>query len=386
MKLSVRRFLLVFSVCAAWATISWAPLYRYLNHGKATAALSLGVLFIALGMHWLDRLNRREREIGTGWFLLLFVLLAAVFAVLYPISLKSDIRVRSDREDALRVELSAVRQHLYPYDGRTFLGNPPTPLPGAMLLATPFFAIGHIAWQNLLWLALFIVFVVRFFRRRATALFFLAVFVLLAPANLSDFTSGGDYLTNFIYFAIAIDLFVRTLDRPGPIRLLAALFLGVTLPSRVIYPFALIPLLALSLQRTSRARTLVSFVVVLATAAAVTLPVFTPHPLHHLLLQLDQNATKLRYIPSLLHPRWTLPLLAVAVGCSSFWVRMDLPRLLLTFCLTSLIVLAPFVVSFAITSAKLRFNFSYLSVCVLSFVLWALSRYEGMPDNAHCKA
>jgi hypothetical protein len=383
MKLFVRRFLLVFSVCAAWALISWAPLYRYLNHDKAAAALSLGVLFIALGMHWLDRLNRSEREIGVGWFLLLFVLLASAFAVLYPISLKSDIRARSDREDALHVELSAVRQHHYPYEGRTFLGNPPTPLPGAMLLATPFFAIGHIAWQNLLWLALFILFAVRYFRHRATALFFLVVFVLLAPANLSDFTSGGDYLTNFIYFAIAIDLFVRTLDRTGPIRLLSALFLGVTLSSRVIYPFALIPLLALSLQRTSRARTLASFAVVLATAAAVTLPFFAPHPLYHLLLQLDQNGTKLRYIPSVLHPRWTLPLLAVAAGCSGFWVRMDVPRLLLTFCGTSLIVLAPFVVSFAITSVKLRFNFSYLSVCALSFALWALSRYEGMPDNVH---
>jgi hypothetical protein len=156
----------------------------------------------------------------------------------------------------------------------------------------------------------------------------------------------------------------------------------VILSSRVIYPFALIPLLALSLQRTSRVRTIASFAVVLATAAAVTLPIFAPHPFFHLLLQLDQNATKLRYIPSVLHPHWTLPLLAVAAGCASFFVRMDLPRLFLSFCVTSLIVLAPFVVSFAINSAKLRYNFSYLGVCVLAFALWALSGYEVTPDNA----
>jgi hypothetical protein len=39
-------------------------------------------------------------------------------------------------------------------------------------------------------------------------------------------------------------------------------------------------------------------------------------------------------------------------------------------------MLAPFVVTFALHSEKLRFNFSYLSVCALSFSLWALSRYE----------
>ena len=210
----------------------------------------------------------------------------------------------------------------------------------------------------------------------ATALFFLAVFLLFAPANLSDFTSGGDYLTNFFYITIAIALFTRTLDRSFYAFIPAALFLGATLSSRIIYAVVLIPLLALTLQRTSRSRTVLLFCSVLITAAVVTLPIFAPHPITHLLLQLDQNATKLRYVSGALHPHWTLPLLALLLAFTAFFVRMDLPRLFLTFSVTSFVMLAPFAITFALHSEKLRYNLSYLGICTLSFALWALSQYE----------
>lgn len=376
MSASTRRTLLILGVCGAWVITSAAPLWKYLSHTKATATIALGLLSIVLGMSWLDRLNRRQRQIGSGWFLLLFLALTAAFAILYPISLKHTLNIGSDREDALRIELNAVHNHQYPYAARTFLGNPPTPLPGAMLLAAPFFALGHIAWQNFLWLALFFFFTVRFFRFRATALFYLAVFLLFAPGHLSDFTSGGDYLTNFFYIAIAIALFDRFLDRPFYAFTPAALFLGVALSSRIIYGIMLIPLLSLTLQRTSRSRTAALFFIILLAACAVTLPVFTPHPLPHLLQQLEQNSVKLRYIPAAVHPQWTLPLVAILLSCSAFFVRMNLPNLFLTFSVATFVMLSPFVVTFVLHSDKLRYVFFYLSVSTLSFSLWALSRYE----------
>lgn len=383
----VRQSLLGISVCLTWILISWAPICKYLHYAAAAAAIALALLSIALGMFWLDRLNRQQRQVHIGWFVLLFVALASAFAVLYPLSLKHTLNIGSDREDALRIELSALRHHQDPYDTRTFLGNPPTPLPGAMLLAAPFFAIGHIAWQNFLWLALFFFFALRFFRFRATALFFLAVFLLCAPADLSDFTSGGDYLTNFFYIAIAVALFTRSLDRPFYTSAAAALLLGVTLSSRIIYAALLIPLLALTLQRTSRARTVALFAIVLLTTAAITLPVFAPHPFVHLLQQLNQSSGKLRYVPRSLHPQWTLPLLAILVSCTAFFLRVDLPRLFLIFSLAGFIMLAPFVFTFAHHSQMLRYAFFYLSAPCLSFTLWALSRYErispAIPDRTN---
>jgi hypothetical protein len=55
---------------------------------------------------------------------------------------------------------------------------------------------------------------------------------------------------------------------------------------------------------------------------------------------------------------------------------MNLQRLFLTFSITSFVMLAPFVFTVALHSEKLRYNFSYLGICALSFALWALSRYE----------
>jgi hypothetical protein len=372
--------LLILSVCVAWALISVAPIWKYLSHTKAIAAMLLGLLSIALGMYWLGPLNRRHRQIGIAWFVLLFLTLTAAFTVLYPISLKHTLNGGSDREDALRIELNAVQHHQYPYDARTYLHNPPTPLPGALLLAAPFYALGHIAWQNFLWYPLFFFFAVHFFRYRATALFFLAVFLLFAPANLSDFTSGGDYLTNFFYISIAVALFTSALDRSFYACCIpAALFLGVALSSRILYVFILIPLLALTLQRTSRSRTVLLFCIVLLTAAAITLPIFTPHPVTHLLQQLSQNSGKLLYIPSSLHAQQTLPLLAALAACIAFFMRMDLPRLFLTFSISSFFIVAPPVAALTIHSGKPVYEFSYLSICILSFALWALSQYEPAP-------
>jgi hypothetical protein len=376
MSAAARRTLFVLGICLAWALTSAAPLLKYLSPAKAIAALALGFLSIVIGMSCLIRLNLRPRQISIGWLLLLFLALTTAFAILYPISLRHTLNIGSDREDALRIELLAVRHHQYPYDARTFLGNPPTPLPGAMLLAAPFFALGHIAWQNFLWLPLFFFFAVRFFRYRATALFYLAVFLLFAPGHLSDFASGGDYLTNFFYIAIAVALFNWSLDHSLYASIPAALFLGVALSSRILYAVILIPLLSLTLQRSSRLRAVVLFFLVLFAACAVTLPVLSPHPLSRLLLQLQQNAIKLRYIPAAIHPQWTLPLLAILVACTAFFVRMDLPRLFLIFSAATFVMLAPFVVTFALHSEKLRYAFFYLSVSTVSFSLWALSRYE----------
>jgi hypothetical protein len=371
------RLRLTLGVCVAWSLCSVASIWKYLSHPKAAFATFVGVVSIAFGMYWLDRLNRRGRQIGLAWFLLLFLVLTGVFTALYPISLKHTVNRGSDREDALRIELVAIRHHQYPYDVRTFLGNPPTPLPGALLLAAPFFAIGHIAWQNFLWLALFFYFTIRFFRYRATALFFLAVFLLFSPANLNDFTSGGDYLTNFFYLAIAVAFFIRWLNGSFYVCIPAAVFLGLTLSSRSIYLVVLIPLLVLTSQRTTRLRTTIFFVVVLAVVAGVTLPIFMPHPVTHLLQQLSQNSGKLRYIPDSLHPQWALPFLAFIVICVSFFVRMDMRRLFLIFSISSFAMIAPPVVTLAVHMRKLPYECSYLSISVLSFSLWALSRYEG---------
>jgi hypothetical protein len=373
--IKTRRLLYAAVVSASWALISIHPLVKYLSLPRAFAAVLFGLASILLAMLFPDPGHLRQRRLHAGWFLALFLLLGQIFTVLYPIQLRHVINQGSDREDALRIELNAVTHHQYPYDARTFLGNPPTPLPGAMLLVAPFYAIHHIAWQNLFWLALFFVFTARFFRYRATALFFLATFLLFAPADLSDFVTGGDYLTNFCYVAIAAALFLRALSRPLPIAVLAAAFLGVTLSSRVIYPLLLIPLLAYALQRASVARTRIAvlFAIVFVAAAAVTLPIFAPHPLARLFAVLHQNSLKIYFLPAAFHASILLPVLALLTAATAFFVRLDLPRVFLNFGAACLVLLTLPVVTLAVNG---KYSWAYLSVCSLAFSLWALARYE----------
>jgi hypothetical protein len=57
----------------------------------------------------------------------------------------------SDRDDALLDATSALLRGEFPYSRPTYLGNPITPLPGALLLAVPFVLAGNAALANALW-------------------------------------------------------------------------------------------------------------------------------------------------------------------------------------------------------------------------------------------
>jgi hypothetical protein len=56
---------------------------------------------------------------------------------------------------------------------------------------------------------------------------------------------------------------------------------------------------------------------------------------------------------------------------------MDLPRLFLIFSAASFVMMGPPVVSLAFNGKN---EFSYLAICVLPFVLWALSQFERGTD------
>ncbi len=367
------------SLALAWLLISLAPLVKYLGRGRGSIAAVFTVAAIVIIMRVLDRQIRSGRQISAGWLALPMAALTAAFVALYPRSLRLPLWSRTDREDALRIVLNSIQHHRYPYGERTFLGHSLTPLPGAALLAAPFYAMGHIAWQNLFWLAAFCIFALRFFRFRATALLFVTVFLLCAPANLSDITAGGDYIDNFIYMAIAVTWLHSSLKRKQPEQIAAATFLGIALSSRAVYALILLPLAVAMLQRVAYRRVLLLLAVTVAAAAAFTLPVFAPYPMAHLLQQMAQGPGKLRDLPAALHAQRTLPALGLLVtflGCLLWKSRMDLPRVFLTFSAATFAILAPPVAALVWVERGLPYDLSYLSMCVLPFVLWAFARYE----------
>lgn len=355
---------------------------KYLGVARGLALTAAGAVCVVLLMLFLRRLYRQGKDLllWTLWAVLGLLFLS--FAVLYPKSLHPLPGKGSDREDALRVELEAVTHHRFPFDGRTFLNHPPTPLPGAMWLASPFYATSRVALQNIFWAVLFGVFLVRFFVRHGSAAAFAFLFLLAALENLNDFDVGGDYVTNVLYISIAIALFAQaTKPSTNSWRTAGSIcLLGVALSSRAIYAVTILPLLAFGIRNGSAKRTLLMFLGVLLVATCVTLPVYLPHPVAGLAIHLSQSADKVRFLPPYLS---VISLAFTAFLVSSFGLfrrRISLPEVFgLSGAAAFILIFPP--MSFVVRheggwTAPLTADMEYLAPAAIFLSLWALSLWE----------
>ncbi len=376
-----RLVLLVVLVVLCWLVCTVAQVEKYVGLPQAWVVCALGCTGVALLLLLLRKSYRRNADIPRSSLIIAFCILVSSFAVLYPKSQHHAPGKGSDREDALRVELIAVLHHRYPYDARTFLGHAPTPLPGAMWLAMPFFFVGRIALQNVFWAGAFFVFLAKFYARRSTALVFVVVFLLTSLENLNDIDVGGDYVTNIMYVCIAIYVFgLAVEDSDSTTKTwLATIFLGISLSSRILYLVVMPLLFALAIQRTRLQRALWMVGGVLVTWSLVTFPVFSPHPVTKLIGQLNQNADKLRQLPQAF-AGITLPLLALLVASTSFLLHMNVRRVFLLAGAASLILVLPPMISIVQAEGGLTrpmtADLEYLAVSAVFLSLWAMSTWE----------
>lgn len=377
---TLKLVLLAIILVLGWLLCTLAQVQKYLPMNVAAAVSIFGCFLVLGGLLWLRR-QYVGRDLGLLPLALAFLALLISFVVLYPKAQRHTVGQGSDREDALRVELAAVLHHQYPYDARTFLNHPPTPLPGAMLLAAPFYLAGRVAIENIVWAAAFCCFLLCFFRCRRTALVYFVLFLITALENLNDFDVGGDYVTNIMYVCIALFCFAKATDRDAswPKVTAAVTFLGIALSSRVVYVVVLPPMFAYVAQRNRLGRTLALCGGVLLAAALVTLPVFFPHPIAHLYAQLNQNANKLTVLPSFL-TGVTLPTAALLVASAAFFFRMSLPRVFLLSGVAASILVVPPMIFFVRTQGgftkPLSTDLEYLAVGAMLLGLWALSEWE----------
>lgn len=185
---------------------------------------------------------------------LVVALLASVvtaFAVLFPHFNSQLPGHGSDRDDALNTAIAAVLHGEYPYARTTYLGNPITPLPGALLLALPFWLLGNSAFQAVAWLAVWSA--VLLGARRSWLTVFAIAASTLSPEALRETLTGGDLLANGVYVALAIWFTLQTAQckAPSPVCMsLATLLLGVALTSRPNF-LMLLPIVFAAVARQS---------------------------------------------------------------------------------------------------------------------------------------
>jgi len=172
------------------------------------------------------------------------VLLAAAFAVVYPLANSGVIGPGSDRDEALNIATTELLEGRYPYYPKTYFGLPISPMPGSLFLAAPFMLLGNAAYQNLFWIAAFAATVAWFLKDLRPAVGILLLVLALAPVVINEFVVGGDLLANTLYVLLAIMWLLRLASdaRVAPwAKYLLAAALGVALASRANFAL-LVPL------------------------------------------------------------------------------------------------------------------------------------------------
>jgi hypothetical protein len=378
-----RSFLLSDLFCllgvAACSLVGFAQITKYF-HGTRQLLIAVAiVLCVALAMLWLRwKQLKPDNDLPALWIAVPWCLFTLLFAVLFPIAHRHTLGVGSDRGDALRVSASALLHGHYPYYATTYLGNAITPLPGAILLAAPFFLLGNVSLENLFWLALFLWFSYSFFRGHSTAIIYVLLLLATSASNLDDFVVGGDYVANAMYVCVAVALVLVThRDKISLWQPIAAeILLGLAVDSRPIYVVAISLVFAYLLQHEKRSVAIRALLVSGSVAALISIPFYLYDPAHFAPLHIEH---KLDFIPAQYHASLVMPALGLLASCSGFFVRLSRQRLylLIGVSLFFMVGLAG-IISWCVSPFTLWgwYGLDVLVSPALFISLWIFSKYE----------
>ncbi len=351
-----------------WLAPSVGVLAKFLGPAGAGLVSAAAAVGIGAGLVWAfaasDDAARSDKVLCAA----IGVALVLVFAVAYPLATGGRFGGGSDRADALDVTGAAMLAGQPVYASLTYLGNHPTPLPGAVLLALPFHLIGSAAYQNLPWFFLFACLAPRMVGGARGAAAYLLAFVLLCPGVLLDFATGGDFATNAAYVAISVfALSSLRREETFAVRALAYAFFALALSSRPIYAVEA-PIVAAALLRQQGARRCLEFVAAMTVLeAALNLPIALSDPARFPLLM---HASLLGFYPPWLHASVTIPAVSCAIACAGFFVDLRRGRIYLLSALSLAPMLAPTLLHLLLHLGGLR-RFAIVSGYTLPLALFA---------------
>ncbi len=272
-------FCLIYPSIALFKKIGYSYLFAY----------SVGALLILwVVLFWLLPFLKTRISIRRS-IVLLALLLISLFLAYFVIHPHIDTRGfsffgknfgASDGDDAIDLAISEIIHGRYPYAARTFLDNPITPMPGALLLALPFYILGDSGVQNLFWLAIFLILLARYNHDSLLPVSVAYILCFFSPIVVYHILTGSDYIANSIYTLVFT---IMVLDSArGHKSDLQCIFwsvlLGIGLSSRINFALNLILLFFMLLKVTSKLKALGMVTITLASFIAITLPAFVHSP------------------------------------------------------------------------------------------------------------
>ena len=291
--------------------------------------------------------------------------LAAGFVFLHPLEDGRGPGKSSDRDEGLALAVTRLAEGRTPYYPQNPVSGPLSVLPGAVILASPFVALGNAGYQNVFWLAAFMAASAWVFRDKALALLLALVLLGISPSALYEFVSGGDLIANGIYLAVflllALEAWTRP-DAPAWSKWAACLMLGIALASRSNF-LLLVPLFGAALWRSvGFPKALLASGGAVLIAAALTLPFYLHDPAGFTpLLAREKMAGADHLLPGASLVMIAVTALASLVGA---WVLLSIPSedpqgAFFRWCaIVTLCPVACAVVLFSIVQGRLDFEFT----------------------------
>ena len=291
--------------------------------------------------------------------------LAAGFVFLHPLEDGRRPGKSSDRDEGLALAVTRLAEGRTPYYPQNPVAGPLSVLPGAVILASPFVALGNAGYQNVFWLAAFMAASAYFLRDKALALLFALVPLGISPSALYEFVSGGDLIANGIYLAVFLLLALEAWTRPGApawSKWASCLMLGIALASRSNF-LLLVPLFGAALWRSvGFPKALLASGGAVLVAAALTLPFYLHDPAGFTpLLAREKMAGSDHLLPGASLVMIAITALASLVGA---WVLLSIPSedpqgAFFRWCaMVTLCPVACAVVLFSIVQGRLDFEFT----------------------------
>jgi len=350
--------------------------------GVAAYLAGVGVVVCVIGWFgpWL------ARPVAKYFQIIAMAVIAALFAAfigLHPLEDGKGPGKSSDRDEALEIAVTRMAEGQTPYypPGNPDAG-PLSVLPGSILAAVPFVALGKVGYQNVAWLAVLLFALKKRFQSAALALCLLLVPLAISPAAQYEFVSGGDLIANGIFVALSLLFAIEAWSSSSSNmrRWLACVLLGIALASRPNF-LLLAPLFVASVWRARGLRqALLAGLVTGLTSAALILPFYCHDPAGFTPLKAKQKlAVADAVLPGASHVMIGLTLLAAVIAAGWLWRKRESDSIT-DFCRgCALVTLTPMLGAVAMASwAHGRLDFEFMRDRFgLMYVFFALFGWGG---------
>jgi len=363
-------FCLVYPSIAIFKKVGYWPIVLYLF---IAFCLMLSILWVLSRMK--KYLTSKTCLLG---LLVMFVSMLVAYVVIHPHIDTDGFRLAginfgsSDADDAIDVAISECMEGRYPYYAKTFLGNPITPMPGALLLALPFYYFGDSAIQNIFWLAIFFT-IIGVYHRSVLIPSILALFVFcISPNVIYQVFQGGDYISNAIYvltFCVLLLESVR-LRRPFWHSMLWALLLGIGLSSRMNFGI-IIPLVFFNLMKASSVKeAFILLAITFVSFCSITVPFFLYDPTGfsplHTANKLSMNGGY-RYAPLVLPVIAGILSVVLAMRCKIYLLSVFMRDV----AVVQIVLMVGGLILASLSAGTLNLNYPHFGILFLFFGVFA---------------